>query len=330
MSIRRSAAIHVVMLLLLTASCRDKGKATTDSQAAVMPTGADSAPLAKTAVVTGEKSSEVTEGITWRQLQVDRDGTPMSAWIYRQAAITKRAPVILIGAAGTPLIWGMTLGEGDQAEHLPWAKRGYVVVAYSLDGPVEDQRDDAAVEAGVRAFLRASAGLDNARAALAIALAKEPLADPDRIYAVGHSSAATLALRVGAELEEVKAIVAFNPVVDVEARTEDAQGWLRQLDSKLLPLLHSSFPLAHLAALRAKPLLLFHAENDSNVPVAESRRLAEALAPMAATSKLLIVPTGDHYDSMIQQGIPAALSWVDERAGIKAPASPPASTAAPR
>ena len=117
MSIRQSATIHVAMLLLLIAGCRDQDKATTNPQAVGLPVGATSAPsapasVAKAAVVTGEKSSELPEGITWRQLQVDRGGAPMSVWIYRQAALTERAPVILIGAAGTPLIWGMAPYQG--------------------------------------------------------------------------------------------------------------------------------------------------------------------------------------------------------------------------
>lgn len=266
---------------------------------------------------------ELAHGISVREVRLDREGAPMTIWIYRPAASApERRPVVLIAPAGTPLIWGMKLGDGDRAEHLPWAERGYIVVAYSLDGPVADREDVAAIEVGVRAFVRANAGLDNARAAVELALASEPRADPERVYTVGHSSAATLALRAGAELPVVKAIVAFNAVADVDLHIMPFIDPIKQMDPLAPARLHASSPIAHLAALRGKPVFLFHSTEDAVVPVAESERLAEALEPFTSPSRLLIVPTGDHYHSMIEQGLPAAMPWLDARAGLAA--EPPA------
>jgi len=227
-------------------------------------------------------------------------------------------PVILIGSAGAPLIWGMRLGEGDRAEHVPWAEHGYLVVAYSLDGAVDNPESDRAIQTGIRAFLRAHAGLDNARRALKVALASEPRADPERVYAVGHSSAATLALRVGVELPEIKAIVAFNPITDVEARIARFRQELRAIDRAAMAILQASSPMAHVVALRTKPVFLFHAMTDETVPVAETARLAQAMKPLAEGSRVMIVATGDHDRSMLEQGLPAAIAWLDARAGLRA------------
>jgi len=256
---------------------------------------------------------ELTGGVTVREVELDRGGTPMTIWIYRPApaAAARRSPVVAIAAAGSPLIWGVTLSDGDRAEHLPWAERGYVVVAYSVDGPVADREDAGAIEVGVRAFLAAHAGLDNARAAIDLALACEPRADPDRVYTVGHSSAATLALRVGAELPRVKAMVAFNPVTDVDAYLTPFIDPIRRMDPRAQPFLHDSSPRTHLAVLRAKPVFLFHSTEDVVVPVAETERLGEELKPASPATRVMIVPTGDHYHSMIEQGVPAALTWLD-------------------
>jgi dipeptidyl aminopeptidase/acylaminoacyl peptidase len=233
-------------------------------------------------------------------------------WIYRPASTaTGPRPVILIASAGTPLIWGMKLGDGDRAEHLPWAERGYLVVAYSIDGHVDNPQNTRMIRAGIRAYLRAHAGLDNARAALKLALASEPRADPTRVYAVGHSSAATLALRAGTELPQIKAIIAFNPITDVEARVAAFRQELRQIDRGAMTILRDSSPMEHVAALRAKPVFLFHSITDEAVPVAESARLALAMKPHADATRVVLVPAGDHYHSMLEQGIPAAMAWLD-------------------
>jgi dipeptidyl aminopeptidase/acylaminoacyl peptidase len=265
----------------------------------------------------------LAHGVTVRELEVERPDTSMGVWIYRPpATLPGPLPVILIGSAGAPLIWGMRLGEGDRAEHVPWAEHGYIVVAYSLDGAVDDPESSRAIQAGIRVFLRAHAGLDDARRALKIALASESRADPARVYAVGHSSAATLALRVGIELPEIKAIVAFNPITDVEARVAEFRHELRAIDRAAMAILRNSSPMVHVAELRTKPVFLFHSTTDEVVPVAESTRLAEAMKPLAEGSRVVIVPTGDHYRSMLQQGIPAAIDWLDAAAGLRAPPTP--------
>lgn len=308
-----SVFLALGLLAAASAACRSRAAPTAEASPPPVAAPAKLPPIAPLAV-RSDRSSELPGGITWRALELDRGPSPMTVWIYRRAALRAKAPVILIAAAGTPLICGMSLGAGDQPEHLPWAQMGYVVVAYSLDGDVVNREEPAELQRGVHAFFLARAGLDNARAALALALAKEPLADASRVFAVGHSSAATVALRVGAELPEVKGIVAFNGVIDVETRTAEL-GELVQLSSPQgMPQLRLSSPLRHLTELRRKPIFLFHTEDDSAVPVAETRLLAAQLAPLAPPSEVVIVPSGDHYDAMLAQGIPAAMLWLDELA----------------
>ena len=108
-------------------------------------------------------------GVVLRKLALRRRGTPMTVWIYRPPGPATARPVVLIAPAGTPLIWGASLadepgGASERAnerhpERLPWVARGYVVVAYSLDGAVDDQPDDDEIAAAVRAFLAAGAAL---------------------------------------------------------------------------------------------------------------------------------------------------------------------------
>ena len=60
-------------------------------------------------------------------------GGASKLWIYEPEGSEKR-PCILIAPAGSTLMEGMSLGEEDQDEHVPYVQAGFVVIAYSLDG----------------------------------------------------------------------------------------------------------------------------------------------------------------------------------------------------
>jgi dipeptidyl aminopeptidase/acylaminoacyl peptidase len=66
-----------------------------------------------------------------------------------------------------------------------------------------------------------------------------------------------------------------------------------------------------------KPTFLFHAEDDSNCPIADTRAFAEKLKAQGTDVKLVTAASGEHYDSMINEGIPAAIEWLRERKAVK-------------
>ena len=254
----------------------------------------------------------VEPGVELRELTIERELGALAVWIYRPVgAPAGPRPVVLIGAAGSSLMWGMELSPSDRPEHLPWARAGYVVVAYSVDGAVVAQNDEDHVRAAIRRFVRSRAGLDSARAALDAAFATEPDLDPARVLAVGHSSAATLALRVGTAEPRVTATVAFAPVADVDARLATMLPTLDEIVPDARASLHFSSPLTFATSLRARPVFLFFAHDDSILDLAALERLIVAMQPAHPQTKLVSVPTGDHYTSMIEAGIPAAIAWAD-------------------
>ena len=53
----------------------------------------------------------------------------------------KSLPCVLIAPAGSTLLAGMGLGEGDEPEHIPYVKAGCAVLSYELDGPCYDDSD---------------------------------------------------------------------------------------------------------------------------------------------------------------------------------------------
>ncbi len=48
-------------------------------------------------------------------------------------------PCVLIAGAGSNLVTGMELTDGDRPEHLPYARAGMAVLAYELDGMVKEK-----------------------------------------------------------------------------------------------------------------------------------------------------------------------------------------------
>lgn len=225
-------------------------------------------------------------------------------------------PCILIAGAGSNLITGMDLGAGDRREHLPYVRAGFAVLAYELDGARQESDGGEALLRSCQAFLAAQAGLVNARNALGFLERRVPEVDLRRVYAVGHSSAATLALLVAENEPRIRGCVAFAPVLDTAARfPEPARAELVRLLPDAVDFFDRYNPRQHEGAI-ACPVFLFHAEDDSNVPVSESLGCRDRLASLGKSVTLETVPTGDHYEAMVKQGIPLAIAWLKRLAGF--------------
>ncbi|MGI8978097.1 MAG: alpha/beta hydrolase family protein [Pirellulaceae bacterium] len=221
-------------------------------------------------------------------------------------------PCILICGAGSTLLEGMSLtdrdasGDGDVPEHIPYAKAGFAVVAYELDGDGELGEDLA-----YDAFRQSRAGLVNARNALEYVLAKVPEVNPKQIYSAGHSSAGTMSLLFAEHEPRLAGCIAFAPCTDVPGFL----GAVRALSfthQGIADFVVQSSPSTHESRLNC-PVFLFHAEDDGNVDVEETEAFAARLQQKGRDVTLKIVPTGDHYDSMIEEGIPAAIQWLKSK-----------------
>ncbi|MFN3650985.1 MAG: alpha/beta hydrolase family protein [Armatimonadota bacterium] len=253
----------------------------------------------------------IAPGVRLHEVRLARGKGGSTLWIYLpEEPAAAKLPCVLIGPAGTRLFHGIGLGEGDRPEHLPYVRAGFAVVAYEIDGPLSDNASDPELIAAVSAFKAAEGGVANARLALDYVAEKVPAVDPARIYAAGHSSAATLALQVAAREPRVKGCVAFAPCTDLEGRLGPQ---LIDALSSVVPgyrdFVRQTSPVRNAEHLK-QPLYLFHAGDDSVVPPQESIRLAAAVQAKNPNVTLVRVPSGDHYDSMVQQGIPGAIQWL--------------------
>lgn len=236
------------------------------------------------------------------------------AWIYLPAGCEvggeARYPLVLIGVAGTNMATGIKIAAGDRPEHLPYARAGAIVVAFDLSGPSSgEEASEEEYLGAVREFLRAEAGLSNARVALEYALEVLPV-ERERIYAVGHSSAATLAIQFAQRERRVKACAAYAPVCALEAHfTGEFGQWLNEAIPGFASYPRAYSPLRFAGGLRC-PLFLFYAEDEDPSRLPALRTFARAIQGGEQEVLVKTVPEGGHYEPMIQVGVPQAIEWL--------------------
>ena len=266
---------------------------------------------------------EVEPGVIGHEVTLQRPGseTPERLWIYLPAAIETggkpgSTPCVFVAPAGSRLFHGMALGDSDRPEQIPYAHAGFIVVAYDIDGdwPRDEKERGSLIRQHMVAFRSAEAGLLDARDAIDYALARIPQVDPHRLYTAGHSSAATLSLQVAEHEPRIAACVAYAPCTDVIGRVGEKA--LRTLDV-LLPgetdFLRSLSPDTGAENLHC-PVFLFHAEDDTNIPIARTEQFATRLRRTIPKVTFVRAASGGHYDSMIAQGLPGGIQWLKNQA----------------
>jgi len=269
---------------------------------------------------------EIEQGVLFQEVRLPGTLGPATPpahsgkiWIYLPAGQKQpnSLPCVLITGAGSRLFTGMDLGNGDRAEHLPYARAGFAVVAYEMDGfpPDDKTATDQDFARAAEAFFRAQAGLLNAKVAIAFATSRLPMVDGSKLFTAGHSSAATTALLVAANEPTIKACAAFAPVVDMNAWFA---GPRKQLVLSITPAARNLFSIYNPRSTENQircPLMLFYAADDNIVSTSDIRAMAERLKAQSKTVELVTVASGGHYDSMIQQGIPTAINWFRSLSG---------------
>lgn len=267
------------------------------------------APASKDAVPGGGERQEIVLG------DGTGYGTPPGSngrmFVYRPTGAKEKGslPCVLICGAGSTGLEGMKLGDADAVEHLPYVKAGFVVVAYELDGANETGQPE---PRSYNAFREAQAGLVNAKIAFEYASTKIPEVDSSRIFAAGHSSAGTVALLFAAHEPDLAGCVAYAPCTDFKTRIPAVA--IRAMSSILQDLpdfIVRSSPRTHEGNIQC-PVMVFHATDDTNVPVGESRAFVDRLSADGVDATFAEVPTGDHYQSMIDSGIPAGIEWMKQ------------------
>jgi dipeptidyl aminopeptidase/acylaminoacyl peptidase len=310
--------LAILLSLLGALGCnRDAGPAKPATPAAAPTPPPAAAPAVTTTVASDFGAAQaIKPGILFREATLQRGKLPMKVWLYVPEKAVGKLPLVLVPPAGSTLIAGMDLGDGDRAEHFPYAAAGFAVASFEIDGPVPQNSPDPVIFEGAKRFRDSRAGIDNAKAALDFVLTKEPNIDPDRIFVAGHSSAGTLSLLVAENDPRIKACIAYCAVSDVEARL----GGLKAVIERAIPgygsFLHESSPKTHADKLKC-PVFLFYAKDDSNVRPSQTTDFAAQLKATNSAVTVESVAHGDHYESMIRDGIPKGIAWLRKQSAAK-------------
>lgn len=300
--------IAVVMVVVVVAIAGRKAPARPDIVVAP-PVEAKGGPAALPEL---SPSRPIQPGVLFQEAVLRPGALPMKIWYYRPEQAKGKLPLVLVPPAGSTLFAGMDLGDGDRAEHYPYVRAGFAVGSFEIDGHVPNGAPDATVLKGAREFRDAKAGLTNAKAALDYLLAKAPEVDPNRIFIAGHSSAATLALLVAEHESRIKGCASYCGVADVEERVAKAIPILDRALPGYRDFIRFSSPKTHVEKLKC-PVLLFHAQDDTVVPVSQTTTFAELLKKSNPDVTVDTSARGDHYQSMINAGIPKGIAWMQKR-----------------
>jgi dipeptidyl aminopeptidase/acylaminoacyl peptidase len=236
----------------------------------------------------------------------------MKLWIYLPAGKheAKSLPCVFIAPAGSNLMTGIALADGDRLEHLPYARAGFAVCAYELDGVRQGLAARDAF-AAIKQFVAAHGGVDNARTAIDYVLARLHEIDAERLYVAGHSSAGTVALDVAAAEPRIKACCSYAGYPDLRKRFKPATvATVNRNVEGFDAFLDAGSPVNHAAELKSKPVFLFSARDDTNTPTALVEDLASRIKQAGGDVKLVVVESGGHYRSMIDQGIPSGIEFL--------------------
>jgi len=247
------------------------------------------------------------------QLDGSGPGRPMELDIYLPAGHhdAKTLPCIFIAPAGNGNHGGK-IEDGDRPEHLPYVKAGFAVVAYELSGTPDDPHKQSytygEMKRPVGDFVQADGGVLNGQNAIDYVLKMVPEIDPAQLFACGHSSAASIALNLARADKRIRACCAYAPQPDYQKWLGDPK-WDTFVPGYTAFLAKES-PLLHVADFNC-PVYLFHADDDSAVPLANEQAFADAMKAAGKQITFERVPTGDHYQSMIDQGIPGGIKFME-------------------
>jgi len=239
-----------------------------------------------------------TRSLDWANVHQARFGSHLSGYssdrpsgwstsvrVYLPVNLSANAkiPCVLVAPAGSNLLTGKDCDDFTYTDEIkPYVRAGMAVCHYSLDGSQDKMSassKDRALPSSFRAFTKAHGGVIKGQRALDFVLKR-----CDQIYAPAPS------------LKKRFAELLSDPNADV-------------LLPGLRPYIQQWSPDSRIQKFGC-PVFIYHALDDNNTPYANTKTFHDQLIAAGKPAKLVTGKRGGHYQSMIDQGIPAAINWL--------------------
>ena len=234
----------------------------------------------------------------------------MELKIYRPVNQKGPRPVIFIAPAGTNMLTGSDFVEADSPEHIPYAKAGYIVVAYSLPGAVTEKMSEEKYNDSVATFFNSRMGIVPALLSIDYTVKKVPNINPQMLVTAGHSSAGAVSLQAAMCSGKITHCISYAPCSSYQSHLgKETVEELSSLDPFIKKCFDELDPLNNTKKLTV-PVFLFNAMDDSIIPIKQTYAYTKKLKQTNRKVTLKIVKRGEHYNSMILQGIPQAIKWL--------------------
>ena len=235
-------------------------------------------------------------------------------WLYHPTPLPKRLGLVLIAPAGGNLLSGRALTADDRGEHMPYARAGFVVMAYSIDGDLPPGVSDVTATRALRDYQAARAGVENARVALDLALDKAPGIDTSLVFAAGHGSAGSLALLLAAEEPRVRGVLAYAPQTGLDGHGASTVMSVDRVIAGYAKFVRWSLPENRVADIGA-PLFIYHSREDEVMRASLTDDYVERLGAAGKAVDYTKAPVGSHHEGMLDDGIPRGLVWLRNKRG---------------
>lgn len=244
------------------------------------------------------------------------DGVPVKGWMIKPKQHQGKLPVIIYNRGGNGG-YGSIVMAFALNRLMPWAERGYLVIASNYRGEHNWGRNQPAM-VGQDEFGGAEV---NDVLALWPILQQSPAADMEKVAMLGESRGGMMSYLAAKSLPGLKTVIASAGVSDL---TEELK--FRPAMEKVFKARIPNYQTDKAAALQERsvvhfidqipaklPILLLHGSADQQVDVKNSEQLARLLQQRNQPHKLVIYPLDDHgLRQNRKQADAEIVAWLDK------------------
>jgi dipeptidyl aminopeptidase/acylaminoacyl peptidase len=244
------------------------------------------------------------------------DGVPVTGWMMKPKQHQGKLPVLIYNRGGNGEYGSIVMGFAYM-RLMPWAERGYMVIASNYRGEHNWPRNQP-VNVGHDEF--GGAEVNDVRALWPI-LQQSPAADMKKVAMFGESRGGMMTYLAAKSMPGLKTVISSAGVSDLVSELQ-FRPEMEKMYEKRIPYyqLRKDEALKERSVVHfidqipaALPMLLLHGSADKQVDVKNSERLAKLLQQRHQPHKLVIYPGDDHGLNINRKQADAEIgAWLDK------------------